>query len=244
MSENTSHATQIAELEARLAANPKSPSFARLAWYYLEDGKVEQAYQLCVEGVSGHPRYATGRLVLGKCFESMGRNVEAMLEYRRALRVVPDNPTVQALLKKTEQIEEEAFKAFVEERSSKLKEQKDRLTLDQYLAQHPAESETTIEFLLQRLKNVKKITPPPQNVKPIMVEEEKGTDGSPNIVTVTLAEIYARQSRFSEAIEAYRKLMDQQPHESERYHERIEVLEELLRKKISEQSGGENEKAS
>jgi hypothetical protein len=49
------------------------------------------------------------------------------------------------------------------------------------------------------------------------------------MVTATLAEIYASQGEFGEAIDAYRKLAEQRPGSAERYQKRLRELEELRR---------------
>ena len=48
---NTECAMYIPSLEAKLAENPKSPVFARLAFYYLKEGKPQQALQVCLKGL-------------------------------------------------------------------------------------------------------------------------------------------------------------------------------------------------
>jgi tetratricopeptide (TPR) repeat protein len=52
--------------------------------------------------------------------------------------------------------------------------------------------------------------------------------GESSIVTVTLAEIYAKQGEYREALEAYRKLLQQCPDEAGRHAVRIAELERLL----------------
>jgi tetratricopeptide (TPR) repeat protein len=214
-------------LEAKLAANPGSPLFARLAASYLREGKTQQALELCLAGLKTFPEYATGHLVLGRCYEALGRNIEAMLEYRRTLKAVPDNPLVQRLMRDVERREQEAFRAFAEERARKLKERKESLTFDQYIEEEAAENESTVDFLLRRLKDTKRA--------PSDVHSQESTEqgrpaayGSAKIVTATLAEIYAKQGEYKEAIEAYRKLLDQRPVEAERYAKRIAQLEEMM----------------
>jgi tetratricopeptide (TPR) repeat protein len=154
-----------------------------------------------------------------------------MLEYRRALKAVPDNATVQTLLRTVERREQEAFQAFAEERAKTLKDKKDSLTFEEYLAEDSSEKESTADFLLKRLQDVKQqlatTTPRDEN----SIQETRPAGGSPSttIVTATLAEIYANQGEYKEAIEAYRKLLDQRPVEAERYEKRIAQLEELTK---------------
>ncbi len=228
---NRECAMYIPSLEAKLAENPKSPVFARLAFYYLKEGKIQQALQVCLKGLEFFTDYATGHLVLGQCYEVLGRNIEAMLEYRKGLRSVPDNPTAQALLKGVERREQEAFEVFAEERARKLKEQKDSLTFEQFVSAHSSEKESTVDFLLKQLQEVKKGTASSQGGDDPKSKEKAvaAPGGTSKIVTVTLAEIYANQGEYREAIDAYEKLLKERPVEAGRYEKRIAQLEELTR---------------
>jgi tetratricopeptide (TPR) repeat protein len=55
-------------LEARFLKNPKSILFARLADYYLQQNRVDEAVNLCKEGIKYHPYYITGNFILGKAY--------------------------------------------------------------------------------------------------------------------------------------------------------------------------------
>ena len=231
---NKESALHIPPLEARLASNPGSASFARLASYYLKEAQVQKAVDICLEGLKRYPAYSTAHLVLGRCYEAMGRNIEAMLEYRSTLKAMPDNSTVQDLLKNVEQREQESFKAFSEERIRKLKERKETVTFEKYVEEEPQQKESTAEFLLRRLQDVKK-TVPRSASKGVPGEETQVPPVSPSkIVTATLAEIYATQGEYHEAIEAYKKLVSQRPVEAERYAKRIAELEELSKMQQAE----------
>jgi tetratricopeptide (TPR) repeat protein len=227
----------IPSLEARLASSVKSPSFARLASYYLREGHPQKAVDICLEGLKHHKDYATAHLVLGKCYEAMGRNIEAMLEYRKALKAMPDSLAVQSLLKNVERREQELFRAFSEERARKLKERKDVVTFENYVEEDSTHKESTAEFLLRQIQDVKKSAPRtvPES-RPLQESHAQGVTPS-KIVTATLAEIYATQGEYKEAIDAYRKLVSQRPVEAERYAKRIAQLEELSKLQQAEHQG-------
>ena len=227
-------AMYIPSLEARLSSNDKSPVFARLASYYLQEGQLQRAMDICLSGLKHHPNYASAHLVLGKCYEAMGRNIEAMLEYQRALKAVPDNRTVTDLLKTVEQREQETFRKFSEERTKTLKDRDETVTFDQYAVEGSPSKETTADFLLRRLQDVKKSAPTAAPVRTGDDETSRQKITPSKIVTATLAEIYATQGEYKEAIEAYRKLVSQRPVESERYTKRIAQLEELSRTQQTE----------
>jgi len=219
----------LSTLEAKATAKPGSPFFARVASAYLKQGKTMQAMELCAQGVKAFPNYATGHLILGQCFNTLGRTIEAMLEYRKALKALPDNPTLQKLMRDIEQREKEAFVAFAEERTHKLAERKDSVSIEEYLSEETAEKESTVEFLLKRLQVSKGAA---LSTEPTATGETKPAATSISIVTPTLAEIYASQGEYDEAIDAYRKLLVHRPQETERYEKRIAQLERL--KKIKE----------
>jgi tetratricopeptide (TPR) repeat protein len=157
-----------------------------------------------------------------------------MLEYRRALKMFPDNPTVQRLLKQAEQREQEAFRVFSEDRSHKLRERKETVTFEKYVEEDVGHKESSAEFLLRRLQEVKKAVPSIPD-RPVPDESQTQNVSPSKIVTATLAEIYATQGEYKEAIEAYRKLASQRPIEAERYAKRIAQLEELSRPSQVEQ---------
>ena len=237
MYSNKESATYIQPLEARLASNAKSPCFARLASYYLKEGHPQKALDLCLGSLRFFPNYATAHFVLGQCYDATGRNIEAMLEFRRALKNLPDNPTVQSMLKRSEQREQEAFRAFSEERSLKLKERKETMTFEKYVEEDVEQKESTAEFLLKRLQHVKKSGAQAASMARSHEETPSQAVSPSKIVTATLAEIYASQGEYKEAIAAYKKLVSQRPIEAERYTKRIAQLEELSKIHQSEQEG-------
>ena len=200
-------------LEDRLSANPKSPLFARLASSYLKEGRAERAIAICIDGLKTFPEYSTAHLVLGQSYEALGRNVEAIVEYRRVLNSVPDNFYVKGLLHSAEEREREAFRAFAEERARKLTQRGDRPTAKETYRETSVANEGSAEDEGQA---------------------HHPGHGVSKIVTATLAEIYASQGEFGEAIQAYRRLVEERPVESERYTKRIAELEDLAREQRTE----------
>jgi tetratricopeptide (TPR) repeat protein len=205
-----------------------SPWFARVAADLLESGNIKEALRICVEGTRVFPRYTTGRLMLGKCYEALGSHVEAMLEYTRVLEVFPDNPLVRELLDRAEQREEQGFDAFAAEWQARLQGRKDRLTFEEYVGTPSAGGNQSMEQIIQQLEGAPRRIPV-QDAPPA-AEGAHDIPASPaRFVTATLAEIYASQGEYDEAIEAYRTLAAQRPGSAERYQKRLAELEELKR---------------
>jgi len=248
-------------------AGAASPWFARIAADLLESGNMKEALRVCVEGTRVFPRYITGRLLLGRCYEALGSHVEAMLEYARVLEVFPDNALVRELLRRAEQREQQGFDAFAGEWQARWQGRKDRLTFEEYVGasaatmdeeaalsaelpagpaevpsvsppapQAPSQApdvspDVSVEQIMERLEGAPRIVRVPEAPSKAEPPREVAPESAPpaqgRFVTATLAEIYASQGEYNEAIEAYRTLAAQRPGSAERYQKRLAELEEL-----------------
>ncbi len=72
-------------LEKRIAENPDSMLFARLADCYLKTERIDDAIRVCEEGIKKHPYYATGHFVLGKSYLASKMFEQAEKEFKRVL---------------------------------------------------------------------------------------------------------------------------------------------------------------
>ena len=225
-----------------LEAEANLPGFARIAAELLEAGDQAYAFKLCQEGTRRFPGYATGYLVLGKCYQAAGRRIEAILEYRRVHMMYPDNLWIQDLLAQAESAEEAEFRTYVENHPrSRLPRGQgtpvDSLSVDGPLgrSQKEAAEEDSVEFLMRRLDDVRRGSSEEDQPPPDDADRASGTGSQ--IVTPTLAEIYAAQGEFEEAARLYRTLIMQRPMDREKYEARIRELENRA------QSGGAEEPA-
>lgn len=92
-----------------------------------------------------------------------------------------------------------------------------------------------IEELAEKLKDARRITPVINlSDRTVTPSSEEDTPSGTGFVTPTLAEIYAKQGWFDDAIKAYRTLATTKPAEREKYEARIRELEEQKR----QQDGG------
>jgi tetratricopeptide (TPR) repeat protein len=164
-------------LEKRLASNPFSPAFTRLASLYLDASRLDEAHDICEKGVAHYPEYATAHLLLGQCYLRMQRLDEAKKEFRETLALQPKCETARTLLEST----------AVTEKQSRM-----------------------------------------SSGECIDEGEQRSSLGN-EIVTPTLAEIYAAQGAYREAIQTYAQLVDRRPGEKERFEQRIRELEEIWR---------------
>ncbi len=92
-------------------------------------------------------------------------------------------------------------------------------------------ADTSIEGLTEKLQSAKKITPVIDfSSKTSSESNEENPMVTSGFVTPTLAEIYAKQGWFDDAIKAYRALSKTKPAEREKFEARIAELEEEKKK--------------
>ncbi len=87
----------IKSLEQRLATEPQTPLFARLASYYLQAGRAADALRLCDDGLALYPFYSTAHLVKGKALVELGMMAEAKHEYVVVHELLPTNEILARL---------------------------------------------------------------------------------------------------------------------------------------------------
>jgi len=79
----------LESLQVLLQQNPNSLTFARVAAALLKMGRVDEAIQLCEDGLRRHPYYVTGHMVLGKCYIEKKLFDQAEKEFKRVLLFDP-----------------------------------------------------------------------------------------------------------------------------------------------------------
>jgi tetratricopeptide (TPR) repeat protein len=207
---------------AETAAAPASPWFARLAQEALEQGNPAEAVRLCTSGVEQYPWYPTGYLVLGRALDALGRVAESVLALRRALAEAPDAEIIRRSLRRAEEREWNEFAAY----SAEQKEGPDAgsMTFEEYGEGTVIPGEGSAGFLQKQALAVRQEGAAPPAPLPVL----PGAGEQQRIVTVTLAEIYASQEEYAEALEAYRALKTLRPAEAGRFDERIQELERLV----------------
>ena len=60
--------------------------FGRIASILLEKDDVEQAIEICENGIKKYPMYAQGHFILAKCYKKKEMFDEARVEFERVLR--------------------------------------------------------------------------------------------------------------------------------------------------------------
>jgi tetratricopeptide (TPR) repeat protein len=157
-------------------------------------------------------------LILGRCYEALGRTADAVVEFRKGLRIHPDAGVLRDALARMEKREREEFDVFAEQQVEMMQGTAGTLTFEQYISGKSSEGESTVDFLRQQAARKD------EDNEARAVAEPAPTA---RIVTETLAEIYASQGEYREAISAYTSLLERRPGESVRFRKRIEELEVL-----------------
>lgn len=127
----------------------------------------------------------------------------------------------------------EAYEQYAARMSEELAAGAGALTLEEFFASpthQPKEQRAAdhIEELAERLKTAPRITPIIDIAeKRVIPPSEEDTLASTEFVTPTLAEIYAKQGWYDDAIIAYKTLARIKPAERERFERRIQELEQL-----------------
>lgn len=364
---------KIKALEKKVGTGGKSPLFAQLASFYIQQGKATEALHLCDEGLATFPHYTTGHLIKGKALLALKMSAEARREFEIVADFLPANETVAFVLSNIQPGEgetlispssepaafespnpekaplemfaetappaepepvatmqgtsettqpsnlfeavgqapqdvddpfgfgggigtevasptedttaestpssfdgfpiqqepegsstatepssasifdfpfqtqegptiepgEETFEAYAARIRGELGGGENTTTLEEYLNAAPIDqastqeaprtsSSETIENLAEKLQSAKKITPVINlSTKVTIPASESDTPASTGFVTPTLAEIYAKQGWYDDAIKAYRTLCINKPAEKDRFEKRIAELEEL-----------------
>jgi tetratricopeptide (TPR) repeat protein len=79
----------LESLQVLLQQNPNSLTFGRVADALMTLGRIDEAIQLCEDGLRRHPSYVTGHMVLGKCYLKKKLFDQAEKEFKRVLLFDP-----------------------------------------------------------------------------------------------------------------------------------------------------------
>ncbi len=85
-------------LAMKMAENPQSMLFARLADLYLGKEQTAEAMKLLEDGIKTYPEYFTGYIVLGKTHLALKEYSRAQTAFQKAIELSPFNQTAAKLL--------------------------------------------------------------------------------------------------------------------------------------------------
>lgn len=169
-------------LSQKLSDNPQSPLFARLADLYLSTNQSTEALKLCEAGVQTYSSYATGYVILGKCYSALNENSKARLAFAQALHLAPFNQLARKLLDEIPFTSDEpiqnpeiestdttppAAETAVQEESLPMQNVDEPLLTAEPIAEAPVEEETVQETVQQGIVE----TPPVESAELSSVDE-------------------------------------------------------------------------
>jgi len=85
------YTSEIEKLERRYAENPKGRNFAPLADAYRKAGQLDQAIELCKNGLERHPDYVSAYIVYGRCLVDKKDDNGADEVFHKVLSLDPEN---------------------------------------------------------------------------------------------------------------------------------------------------------
>ena len=205
-------------LLGKLDAHPGSFLFARLADAYLQADKLNEAVEICEQGLAHHAEYTNGHLIMARCYARLGLRDQATVEYQRTLQI--DGDHMAGLLNLGDMYYEGK-----------------RMNRARHCYQHALESDPLSETVLNRISSLTHHgSPPAPKQETPVIPAGAEFERHETISTVTLAEIYAAQGLTEKAVYMYRRVLTRSP-DRERISKRIQELENQLR---HEEEGGTN----
>jgi len=225
----------IQSLEETLAQRPDSPLFALLANEYLIAGRAEDATHLCTAGLNFYPSYTTAYWILAKCHATTGDFQSALSALQDIKSLGCDSPLIENFYQQClmhlvsmpqpdmadKRIEFAARAAAFEEPANA-----DEPPMSETLPSEAPLPETTVAAIESAGRPGLSAEELAQ-IRPVTIEDEK------RIVSRTLAEIYATQGEYGEAILTYRLLQRERPDLASEFMERIRELNVLLQQKLA-----------
>jgi hypothetical protein len=101
----------------------------------------------------------------------------------------------------------------------------------------PPMGEEDLDTLIREIENAPRIRPDPHFVPPSTFEIEPAAREDEDVVSETLARIYAGQGQFEEAAAVYEKLAIQRPADADTFRERAAEMRDRLRGTSTGQAG-------
>ncbi len=184
----------------RYRRSPESRVFVVLADACRKIDRIEEALEICEQGIGRHPEYASGYVVKGKCFYDLERHEEAQEAFETVLDVDADNLVALKYLGMMEALAGRYDSA--------------RQYLKHILRLDPENPE--IMQVLRHVDERRQVedgdvaeSSPPSKEPGGAVEDD--VEVSDELATITLADIYASQGYTEKALKIYEEVLARQP---------------------------------
>jgi tetratricopeptide (TPR) repeat protein len=227
---------EIEKLERKHAENPEGRYFVPLANAYRKLGAVEHAESLLRDGLRKHPEYLSAHIVLGRCLADRHATSEAAGEFRYVLSLDPQNLVALRTLGEMALADgsgDEAARWYGELLAVDPMNEEARRALEELGGVQPQPSERAVADAPPAGEVAPATGPDPETAPPVVtpaaagwpedepyagfaqvdLDEELLPAGEPaeevpdEVVTETIAELYARQGFYERSAEVLRELI-------------------------------------
>ncbi len=240
----------ITKFEDKIRANPLSPEFLKLANYYLVNGNVNEAIDLLNAGLKFYPDYTTARLVLGKCYLAGRYYIDAKKIFEQMLADYPDMAIAQKYLdiandllkNEVSRRQEQDIVPKLDFKAPEFNEYDFNYNLfPSYEIEDLGNKTEDLSILDDTLdfNEFRKIFESPyffkkEIIKPSFEKKRLRNKFEVRIITETLADIFAKQGNYFDAIEAYTHLLKIKPEKKESLESKINEVEVQINKLIND----------
>ncbi len=194
--------------------NPKSTVFVKLAEEYIKSGLIDEAKQVCEDGLAANPSYLSGNLVLAKIHFDMGNFDDAFTEVKKVTSAQTDNIMAQNLLldvyikkgDKDNAITQCDIISFLDPNNedviSRKKELETRGISHKELAPEPEEevADDVTEYFTDY-----------GQVKTQVQEDVPQEEPNHEITTNTVADLYIEQGFYDKGLNIYKEMLKESP---------------------------------
>jgi tetratricopeptide (TPR) repeat protein len=241
----------IQKLEDKIRTNPLSPEFVKLANYYLINGDTIEAVNLLKAGIEFYPNYPTARLLIGKAYLAGRYFVDAKKTFENLLAENPDMAVAQKYLD-----------IAIDMTKTEVSRMHDQDIIPKLEFKAPVFNDYDFNYNLFPSYEIDEFTSNGVNLDAIEDSNEfrdfKNVFESPHffkkeelnkpsfekkrlknkfevkIITETLADIFAKQGNYFDAIEAYTYLLKIKPERKEALESKIGEVEMQINKLIND----------
>lgn len=240
----------ITKFEDKIRGNPLTPEFVKLANYYLINGNVNEAIDLLQAGLKFYPGYITARILLGKCYLANKYFIDGKKLFEQILAENPDMTIVKKYLDIASDLtKNEVSRRHEEDLVPKLDFKAPAFNdyefsynlFPTYEIEDIVSDKDAFETMEENpeYNEFKKVIESPHYFKQEAVKfsfEKKRLKNKfeVKIITETLADIFAKQGNYFDAIEAYTHLLKIRPDRREILESKISEVEVQINKLIND----------
>ena len=203
--------------------NRKSPLFARIAAWELENNNLDLAAEILEEGLRESPDFPTPFFILGKIYSIKEEYGKALKCFKKGSELIGSNKTYEFYLRELENLRR--LKTPIGMRGFDIPQTENKR--DEFSNKEEiSDFEDNLDELAEKISHAKMPAITDENKQPGF--EVKDFSDSGLIVSETLAKIYITQGELQEAIAVYEKLRLKNPDKEEYFSQRIAELKSKL----------------